>query len=41
MEKKTGYNVHDRLFKELIQNFFQEFMEGFSRMCQRISTTAG
>ncbi|MBF8416833.1 transposase, partial [Bacillus coagulans] len=27
MEKQAGYNVHDRLFKELIQNFFKEFME--------------
>ncbi|AEH52458.1 hypothetical protein BCO26_0399 [Heyndrickxia coagulans 2-6] len=29
MEKQAGYNVHDRLFKELIQNFFKEFMEAF------------
>ncbi|MBT2238312.1 Rpn family recombination-promoting nuclease/putative transposase [Heyndrickxia coagulans] len=29
MEKHAGYHVHDRLFKELIQNFFQEFMDAF------------
>ncbi|KGB29108.1 Rpn family recombination-promoting nuclease/putative transposase [Heyndrickxia coagulans] len=29
MEKHAGYHVHDRFFKELIQNFFQEFMEAF------------
>jgi predicted transposase YdaD len=29
MEEKTEYLPHDRLFKELIQTFFAEFMEAF------------
>ena len=29
LEKKTDYIDHDRLFKELIQTFFQNFIEGF------------
>lgn len=28
-EKKKGYMKHDQLFKELIGNFFEEFLEGF------------
>src|SRR5699024_9927668 len=29
LERRTTYVDHDRLFKELIQTFFQEFMEAF------------
>lgn len=29
MEEKQGYTDHDRLFKQLIQTFFREFMEAF------------
>lgn len=28
-EEKAAYTDHDRLFKELIQTFFEEFIEGF------------
>jgi hypothetical protein len=29
LERKSSYTDHDRLFKGLIQTFFQEFMEAF------------
>jgi len=29
LERKAAYTDHDRLFKELIQTFFQEFIEAF------------
>ncbi|WP_018664462.1 Rpn family recombination-promoting nuclease/putative transposase [Heyndrickxia acidiproducens] len=29
LENHANYTAHDRLFKELIQNFFEEFMEAF------------
>lgn len=29
LERKTAYLDHDRLFKELIQTFFEEYIEAF------------
>lgn len=29
LEERITYTDHDRLFKELVQTFFQEFMEAF------------
>ncbi len=35
-EKKKGYMKHDQLFKELIGNFFEEFLEAFFQSFMQI-----